>query len=72
MMTMMFKGRKQMFELHAKNNFTKRLDNCQSGDYEIMEENGHATYSFDGGKPQEDGCFTLKQENMRIDVCKSQ
>ncbi len=69
MMTMMFKGRKQMFELHAKNNFTKRLDNCQSGDYEIMEENGHATYSFDGGKPQEDGCFTLKQENMRIDVC---
>ena len=69
MMTMLFKGRKQMFELHAKNNFTKRMDNCQSGDYEIMEENGHAQYSFDGGKLQEDGCFTLKQENMRIDVC---
>lgn len=69
MMTLMFKGRKQMFELHAQNNFTKRLDNCQSGEYELMEEHGHATYCFDGGKPQDHGCFTLKQENMRIDVC---
>lgn len=67
--TLLYKGRKQMFELNAQNEFTKVLQHQQPGSYEIREDSDHASFRINGGNPTKDGCFTLCEESIEIDVC---
>lgn len=66
--TLLYKGRKQMFELNAQNEFTKVLKHQQPGSYEIREDSNHASFRINKGSITQDGCFTLSEESIQIDV----
>lgn len=66
--TLLYKGRKQMFELNAQNDFTKVLHHQNPGHYEVMEESGNATYVINDAKPMESGSFSLKEEHVCVDI----
>lgn len=67
--TLLYKGRKQMFELNAQNEFTKRLHHQQSGSYEIREDSERACFVINDKDQVQDGCFMLNDESVHIDVC---
>lgn len=72
--TLLHNGRKQMFELNAKNHWTKVLQQQESGVYEIIEVHGgtDVVYQIDDGEVSKRGYFEVGKDDVTVHVINRQ